>query len=174
MIVLLNGAFGIGKTSVARLLVRRLPDAVLYDPELVGIALQRTLRIFGREVPDFQELRTWRRLTVASLRVMRLVRTNVIVPMAFSDAQLLQEIRRGIDRFEPRQLHFCLVAPVEVVHERLRSRASAGAWEFRRAAECCDVHRDERFATHIDAAQHTIDEVADEILRKMTVDIRPR
>ncbi len=168
MIVLLNGAFGIGKTSVARVLVTRLPDAMLYDPEIIGIILQRALRMFGRNVPDFQDLRLWRRLTIAALRVMRLFRKNVIVPMAFSDAKFLQEIRRGISRFEPQQLHFCLIAPVEIVHERLRTRAPTGGWEFRRAAECCAVHRDEIFAIHVDAANHTVEEVADEILRQLT------
>jgi hypothetical protein len=47
VILLLNGAFGIGKTTVARVLVRRLPCAVLLDPELLGIALQRVTRVGG-------------------------------------------------------------------------------------------------------------------------------
>lgn len=165
VIVLLNGAFGIGKTSVARELVTRLPGAVLYDPEIIGIILQRIARVFGRDVPDFQDLRSWRRLTVIALRVTRLFRKTVIVPMAFSDTHPLQEIRAGIDRFEPHQVHFCLIAPVEIVQQRLRTRRSAGAWEFRRAAECCAVHREAIFATHVDAGDRTVREVADEIVR---------
>src|SRR5687767_2126468 len=66
LILLLNGAFGIGKTSVARRLVARLPRAVLYDPEIIGIALQRAARIVGWNVPDFQDLRLWRRLTITA------------------------------------------------------------------------------------------------------------
>ena len=89
MILLVNGAFGIGKTSVARVLVARLPRAVLYDPEPVGIALQRIARLFGRNVEDFQDLRPWRRLTIAALRVVRLCFRNVVVPMAFSNAGYL-------------------------------------------------------------------------------------
>ena len=36
MIILINGPFGIGKTTTARLLVRRLPGAVVYNPEHTG------------------------------------------------------------------------------------------------------------------------------------------
>jgi len=54
VILLLNGAFGIGKTTVARALVARLPRSVLFDPELIGMALQGT-------AGDFQDRKAWRR-----------------------------------------------------------------------------------------------------------------
>jgi hypothetical protein len=168
VILLLNGAFGIGKTGVARVLVTRLPRAVLYDPELIGIVLQRTARLFGVSVPDFQDLRLWRRLTIVSLRAMRLFKRNVIVPMAFSNASYLQEIRAGISRFEPSQFHFCLVAPIEVIQQRLRNRTlhqPDAAWQFRRAAECCAVHRGNEFARHVDAADRDVEQIAEEIMR---------
>jgi hypothetical protein len=171
VILLLNGAFGIGKTSVARVLVARLPRAVLYDPEIIGIAIQRLARLAGHHVGDFQDLRLWRRLTIVALRITRLFWPNVVVPMAFSNAGYLQEIRTGIDRFERRQFHCCLVAPIEVVHERLQSRrveATDEAWQYRRAAECCAVHNDERFAMQIDAADRDVTDIADEILQTLT------
>jgi chloramphenicol 3-O-phosphotransferase len=162
MILFVNGAFGIGKTSVARALVRRLPRAVLYDPELLGMALQR---VTG--AGDFQDLRPWRRMTIAALRLARLGFRNVVVPMAFSNAEYLDEIRAGVARFEPHVVHVCLVAPLEVVHARLRGRGAdrqKNAWEYRRAEECCAVHAGAAFATHVDA-QRDVDAIADEILR---------
>jgi predicted kinase len=150
VIILLNGAFGIGKTTVARLLVPRLGRAVLFNPEIIGSALQRTARVFGRDVYDFQDLPSWRRLTVAALRVTRMFFPTVVVPMAFSNAAYLREIRDGISRFEPDVFHFCLVAPVEVVHDRLRGRGD-DAWPYKRAAECCLAHASDEFATHVAA-----------------------
>lgn len=158
-IILLNGAFGIGKTTVARLLVARLQRAVLFDPEWIGIPLQRMTR-----VDDFQDLRAWRRATIAGLRVVRAFRQHVIVPMAFSNAGYLHEIREGVSRFEPRVLEFCLVAPVEVVHERLRRRGDAGAWEYRRSRECCLAHQREDCGVRIDAADRPPGTIADELL----------
>lgn len=167
MILLLNGAFGIGKTTVARALVARLSRAVLFDPELIGIALQRTARLVRREVDDFQDLPSWRRLTITALRVTRLVYPNVVVPMAFSNAAYLQEIRRGIGRFERRLFHFCLVAPVAVVHERLRGRGatpSNAPWQYRRAVECCLAHESAEFATQVMAVDRDPDDIVEQLL----------
>lgn len=146
----------------------RLPRAVLFDPEIIGIALQRTARLAGRTVGDFQDLPAWRRLTVAGLRITRALYPNVIVPMAFSNAAYLEEIRSGIGRFEPRVLHFCLVAPLEVVRERQRRRdvdPADAAWQERRASECCLAHRSDAFATHVAAADRDPGAIAEELLR---------
>jgi len=167
VILLLNGAFGIGKTTVARVLAARIPNALVFDPEMIGLILQRGLRLLGRTVDDFQDLPTWRRLTVAGLRMTRLLSRNVIVPMAFSDTAILEEVRRGVSRFETQLLHVCLVAPVDEVYRRLRSRGAdpaRHAWEYRRAAECCAVHEREVFAHHVSALDRTPDQLAQEIL----------
>ena len=159
MIVLLNGAFGVGKTTVARLLVERMPRAVLFDPEWIGSVLQRITR-----VEDFQDLRLWRRLTITGIRLLRLMRRDVVVPMAFSNIEYLDEIREGASRFDSRVLHFCLVAPLDVVQARLRERG-AEEWAFRRAEECCRVHGERAFATQVDAATRDPEEIAGELVR---------
>jgi hypothetical protein len=169
VIVLLNGAFGIGKTMVARALVARLPDSFLFDPEKIGRVLQQGGRLAGRGIGDFQDLRSWRRLTVLALRTARAFRSDIVVPMTFSNASYLQEIRQGISRFEPQVFHFCLVAPVEVVHARLRERGSDlnrpdGAWQFRRATECCAVHGQPMFAEQISAVGRGPEEIAQELV----------
>ena len=165
MIVLLNGAFGIGKTTVARALVSQLRRAVIVDPEPAGIVLQRMGRIAGRRIDDFQNLRMWRRLTVGVIRTARLLYPNVLVPMAFSNIDYLDEIRRRLQRFDSRVLHFCLIAPIDVVNERLarrRLRPEDQAWQLRRAAECCAVHSEPRFATHVNATR-SVAQIAGEI-----------
>ena len=159
VIVLLNGAFGIGKTTVARSLVSQLPRAVLVDPEPVGIALQRLGRLVRRRTDDFQDLIWWRRGTVAAIRAARLLYPNVVVPMAFSNIEYLEEIRKACACFDD-VMHFCLVAPVDVVNERLARRVlrpADQAWQLRRAAECCAVHSDPRFATHVNATRSVAD-----------------
>ena len=162
MIVLLNGALGVGKTTVARLMVARMPRSILFDPELIGFVLQRFTR-----VEDFQDLRLWRRLTIFGLRITRLFFPNVIVPMAISNPAILEELRAGIARFEPRVLHYCLIAPLEVIHERQSHRhvdARDAAWQHRRAAECCAAHNAREFAVHIPAHDRDAAAIADELV----------
>ncbi|MBW2415202.1 MAG: hypothetical protein JRG76_11905 [Deltaproteobacteria bacterium] len=68
MIVLLNGAFGIGKTTVARGLRARMPGSGIFDPEMIGFVLRR---LPGVRVNDYQDLAAWRLLTVAGARACR-------------------------------------------------------------------------------------------------------
>jgi hypothetical protein len=172
MVILIDGAFGIGKTTVARLLAQRIPGSVIFDPERVGFVLQRFRKISGRPVADFQDLRSWRRLSILGIRTAAALRPHVIVPMAFSNLSYLQEIRGGIARFEPRVRHFCLVAPLPVVQERLRRRkgwsgADDRAWQLRRAAECCSAHEGAGFEERVPAGDRTAGQVVDDLLERL-------
>ena len=151
MFVLINGAFGVGKSAVARELRALLPGSVIYDPEPVGVALQRLVR---PRPSDFQDLPSWRRLTVAAARGIATLRTPVIIPMTFSNVDYLAEIQRGLAKSDRTLLHFCLTAPLDVVRERLRHRGEHAedprwSWVHRRAAECCVAHQSASFGTHV-------------------------
>jgi hypothetical protein len=79
VIIWINGAFGAGKTTLAEELHGRLPDAVLYDPEDVGLMLWKWMRPNG----DFQHLPSWRELVVATaLSLRRHHADTLIVPMS--------------------------------------------------------------------------------------------
>ena len=153
MYVLINGAFGIGKSVVARELRTLLPGSVIFDPEWPGFVLRR---LSLRRVSDFQHLSSWRRLTVIGAKGAAAIRTPVIVPMAFSDLAYLNEIRSGLGRSGQPVLHFCLSAPIEVVRGRLTARGEPPgdprwSWVHRRAAECCPAHEASAFAVHVPA-----------------------
>lgn len=172
MVVLLNGAFGIGKTTAARLVVRSLPRAMVFDPERLGFVLQRARRLTGRPIDDFQDLAVWRRWLVLGVRAALRARSYVVVPMAFSNLAYLDEIRGGLSRFEPEVRHLCLVAPLAVVEERLRLRGAdltdpRAAWQYRRAAECCAAHAAAAFAEHLPTAGLTARQTADLVLSRV-------
>ncbi|HFU4209173.1 adenylyl-sulfate kinase [Streptococcus suis] len=62
MIIWLNGPFGIGKTTLANILHKRIENSYLYDPELLGDFLQHQLpKTVCPE--DFQDYSVWRRST---------------------------------------------------------------------------------------------------------------
>ena len=70
MIVVVNGTFGVGKTTVAERLVGRLPGSLLFDAELVGSFLRRIVTPIENPA-DFQDLALWRSLTVTIARDLR-------------------------------------------------------------------------------------------------------
>ena len=179
MVILINGAFGIGKTTVSRLLSRKLPGSVIFDPEIIGLVLQRGRRMLGKPLEDFQDLPSWRPLFILGVRAAAALRSHVIVPIAISNPSYLREIRDGIAGFEPRVLHFCLVAPVAVVNERIRRRGGNSMdgdmqWQYSRSAECCSVHDGPDFAEQVSTGDLTADEVAEYLLTQLPADVSPR
>ncbi len=114
MIVMINGSFGVGKTTVAKLLSDALPWSAVYDPEIVGSVLMRLpnwIKLKGSGTDDFQDIDLWRNSVVAGAWLSRfLVPGPVIVPMTFSRRDYFDEVVTGIKRFEPDLRVFCLMA----------------------------------------------------------------
>jgi len=110
-------------------------------------------------------LASWRRFTVAAARCIAAVRSPVIIPMAFSNAEYLEEIRTGLARSGRPFLHFCLTASLDVIRQRLTDRGepigeARWAWVHRRAAGCCLAQQSESFATLVATASRPAAAVA--------------
>lgn len=158
MFILLNGSFGIGKTTTAALLAQTLPDAAIFDPESVGYVLRRTpawLLGLRRQPEDYQDMALWRRLIGVGGRLTHRRAAIVIVPMAFTNLAYLDAFAKALERKAPVR-RLCLVAPLELVRLRLQARAEAegrtvGAFELQRSAECVSAHRDPAYGLPIDA-----------------------
>ena len=117
MIVWLNGPFGVGKTTVAAELVRRMPGARTFDPERLGWLLKRTVGVF--RPGDYQHLRLWRRGTVlAASRRARGSRV-LIVPMTVLRRGYLDELLQGLRHRGHDVRHILLDASPDVLVERI-------------------------------------------------------
>jgi hypothetical protein len=90
VIVWVNGAFGSGKSTLVEELRPRWPEALVFDPEMIGYVLREIV-----EVPsgDFQDLRQWRR-QVANMAagLVEEYQQPLLVPMTLVNAAYLDEI----------------------------------------------------------------------------------
>jgi predicted kinase len=121
VIIWINGGFGAGKTTLAQELHRRLPDAVVYDPEDVGLMLWRWMRPNG----DFQHLPSWRELVVATaLSLRRHHADTLIVPMSLIRDSYRAEILGGLAAAGEEVLHVFLEVDAGVLQERLNARVT--------------------------------------------------
>ena len=131
MIIWINGGFGAGKTTLAEELHRRLPDAVVYDPEEVGLMLWKWIRPNG----DFQHLPSWRELVVATaLSLRRHHAETLIVPMSLIRDAYRAEILGGLADAGEEVLHVFLEADPGVLRERLNARVTHPGREWDQAA----------------------------------------
>jgi predicted kinase len=119
VIIWLNGGFGAGKTRLAEELHRRLPDAVVYNPEDVGLMLWKWMP----PNDDFQHLPSWRELVVATaLSLRRHHADTLIVPMSLIRDAYRAEILGGLADAGEEVLHVFLEADAGVLRERLNAR----------------------------------------------------
>jgi hypothetical protein len=163
VLVWLNGAFGVGKSSVAAALRQRSPGALVFDPEHVGDVLQR-LPLVGHPRGDFQDLPAWRRWTRRlALLLERSQRGLVIVPMTLVDEGYFVEVVGGLRRASVDVRHFTLTAPAGTIRERLRKRDGEGSWAERQLERCLVALRHERYARCVPTEDRTVDDIAAEL-----------
>jgi AAA domain len=176
MIVLINGSFGVGKTTIAKLLRHSLPGSAIYDPELVGFVLRRLpkwIKLNGAGSDDYQNIALWRRSAVAGVRLFRLFASGpIIVPMAFSRRDYFDEVVTGIRPLDSEVRVFCLRAGLATVKKRLVERGTkiegpGTEWIARRIIECVEAHKDLHFGEPVDTESRSAREVAEEIINRL-------
>jgi hypothetical protein len=174
VIIWINGGFGAGKTTLAEELHRRLPDAVVYDPEDVGVMLWKWMPPNG----DFQDLPSWRELVVATAVSLRRHHADtLIVPMTLIRAAYQAEILGGLAAAGEEVLHVFLELDAGVLRQRIKDRVlyTADPKVDQSVREFCLSHVD----TAVDAAARQPDgtlmlrpdrltpaELADEVLAR--------
>lgn len=165
MIIFINGAFGVGKSSVATTLEELLPHSMIFDPEEVGFMLRN---ILGRlDWPgDFQEYPAWRSLVpIVAEKVREGFEPNLIIPMTIKNVDYFDEIKAGLMRFDPDFNHFCLIAPRDEILTRVQSRDEADRiWVETHVDSCIESHIKPEFASQIDTLGKTPRQIAEEIL----------
>jgi hypothetical protein len=183
MILMVNGAFGVGKSTVARLLRQALPGSVVYDPEWAGSVLMRLpawIGLQGAGTDDFQDIALWRRSAVAGTKLFhRVARGPVIVPMAFSRRDYFDEIVAGMRALDSDLRIYCLRADMSTLLERLEGRGERlergkDEWVVRKARACVDAHEDAHFGEPVDTERVPADAVARDILMRMGHSTDPR
>lgn len=118
MIVWINGAFGAGKTTLMKELQQRLPDAMIFDPERVGMVLIKSVPM--PETGDFQDLPLWRKLVAEFiLGLTTEYGRPLIVPMTLVNPEYREEIFGLIAKAGERVLHVFLEVPADELHRRI-------------------------------------------------------
>ena len=161
-VVWINGPFGVGKSTVAEALVGRWPDAILYDPELIG-PLVRGLLPPPLNEGDYQDIPLWRRLVqITAIELMSLYQRPLVVPMTLVVPAYFEEIVGGLRREGVQVDHFTLVARDETILARVRG-SDREEWAVAQLPRCIAGLCNPMFGRHLDADSPDADAVANAI-----------
>ncbi|MDA1360144.1 ATP-binding protein [Glycomyces luteolus] len=153
MIVWLNGNFGAGKTTTARLLKDTLPARV-FDSEHIGYLLRP---IIG-DIPchDFKEWAPWRGLTIETARqVLDFVGGTLVIPQSVLQHGYWTELTDGFAKADIPVRAFTLHADRDTFRHRVEhdtDEPTAKQWRL--------DHR-ERYETALDAWMRDHTEIID-------------
>ena len=121
MIVWVNGAFGSGKSTLVDELHRQRPEAVPFDPELIGQVLTESVT---SPTGDFQDLRLWRHhVTNWAVSLVEEYRCPVLVPMTLVNPVYAGEIFGGFEKAGVTLHHFFLKVSPATLAKRIDGRS---------------------------------------------------
>ena len=130
MIIWLNGTFGSGKTTTAKELDQLLPDARIFDPELIGYMLGHVPKL--PVVDDFQHWPPWRRGVVATAtHLLDYLGGVLICPQTVLREEYWNELRDGFAAADVDVRHVVLHADRETLVDRIEHdgvEAGASLW----------------------------------------------
>lgn len=169
-VVWINGPFGVGKTTTAQALAVAIGGEV-FDPEVVGLQVRRTIPSAARPSDDFQDLPQWReqtRRTIADL--IATTSRPVVVPMTLVNEQYFDEIVGGLRLTGITVHHVTLMASRETIRRRLLRRWCwpwATRWALGQLDRCLAGLQCPTFAPVIDTDGVPVKDVVQRI-RRMT------
>ena len=119
MVVWLNGAFGVGKTSTANAIAERSAGSLrIFDPEWVGFMLRANLD--GLQFDDFQDLPSWRSLVPrVACEIASLTNDDLLAVQTVLVECYWTEIRLGFERLGTDLLHVVLDCDEDVLRARI-------------------------------------------------------
>ena len=164
LIVFVNGPFGVGKTTTARLVGKRLGRAVIFDPEFIGMLLHRFLKDISG-VEDFQDYKLWAPMTAYCARIIsRLTRRPVIIPMTISNKRRWHYITRTVGADDRTVICVRLTCSEEVLRQRILDRPHEGGphkWCLSHIPDGVRLMPDPDFGTAVDVENNGPEEAAD-------------
>lgn len=174
MIIMINGAFGAGKTTAANRLQSQVPGSMIFDPEEIGYMLRKLVpveeRLAHEHTDDFQDMELWKVLTVkAAAELKSTYNKHLIVPMTIYKRQNFDYIYDGFKGVDKDVFHFCLSASAETLHRRLTKRGDEpGGWQFQQVDKCVAAFKDPVFEDHIMTDELGTEDVIRMILKKIS------
>ena len=165
MIIWINGPYGIGKTTLAEELCKKLPDGFIFDAEEVGNAGRDNMpKKFFKET--FEEFPLWGETCISLLEKLAAVYDgDILVPMTLVFPESVFDIIEKLRAKSIKMLHVMLEADEKTVLERILLRGEEeDCWCAQNIGRCITAQGKMPCDLRISAADKTPEEIAAEVL----------
>lgn len=175
MIVLINGAFGAGKTSAAYMLQPMLENSIIFDPEEIGYMLRKIvpehIKHEDERTDDFQDMELWKVLTVKAAHEMKKkYNKDLIIPMTIYKTNNFEYIMNGLRAIDSELYHFCLTASESTIYQRLQKRGDEpNGWTYQQISKCTEALKHPRFEQFIHTDDKSTDDIVNIIMNQLSV-----
>ena len=165
MIVWINGAYGVGKSTTAEALHKRIAASFIFDPEMVGNCVRET-KPDSLWRDDFQDYPSWRQMTYFLLKELHQMSPGtVIVPMTILNPSYYSQVIGRLRNDGIQVAHFILEATPETIGERILARGEdKGCWCYRQISRCVAALRDDISGIKLNTEHKSTDGMVSEIL----------
>ncbi|MFT4147803.1 MAG: tunicamycin resistance protein [Micrococcaceae bacterium] len=172
MIVWVNGTFGVGKTTCVFELSKRLSEAYVFDPELIGHAFKKGA---PKEFPeDYQDYPLWRETVYQHLKHLSTFDSPILVPMTIYKPESYQDIILRLKNDGVELHHFILDASKATVNSRLLKRFDFGkTWARKKLPEVMQVFQHDIKGTKIRVDNLSPEQTANVIIDKIKLEKKP-
>ncbi|WP_414050246.1 hypothetical protein [Macrococcus animalis] len=168
-IIWLNGAFGVGKTTIAELLQQKIDNSIIFDPELTGSMLNKIYPIEIKQ-KDFQDYVEWRSINNLILNnLINSTNKTIIIPMTILNIDYYFEITKGIPKDYIKS--YLLIANEATLKDRLNNRMENDTWPYEQIAKCVTVFKDLEFGTKINTDDNSIDNILNYIFKTKDISL---
>lgn len=179
MIIWINGSFGSGKTTLSEVLLNKIPNSIIFDPEKIGFLIHKIVPESRSE--DFQNFPMWRKHVVLfAIHLVHDFGKNLIIPMTLVNPDYISEIHGSIKKDIPNFYHFFLQVNETTLRRRitdqvmnqhdLKTDNEIREWRLAQVNRClAAIPHLPKDTVFLDSGKQSPNELADIVLRSIGI-----
>ena len=166
MIIWIDGAYGVGKSTLAEKLHALLPNSFIFDAENVGNAVRDNLPQSVYYSETFEGYPLWFHICNELLTELNHRFDGIVlVPMTLMQQESYARFAKPLRSKEIEIVHVLLESSKEVIHDRILERGeSEDCWCMRHIDDCLSAQQHFEDVIQVQSVGQTVDELAQDVI----------
>lgn len=166
MVIWINGAYGSGKSSLAKKIKELNSNFIIFDAEEVGNAIRNNMEEVDYKI-EFPEYPIWREFVVKLIiEIKKISKKNILVPMTILNKNYMDEIKEELENYGVDFVTFILDVNEDDITKRLINREEEeNSWCSKQTLRCIKL-LPTTSGIHLDGSKSII-ELSNQIIQEV-------